>query len=100
MNEIFQNMETSVLTEKIDDLRVKLSQASMTFTYNGMETFSRASEVLQKQTIWEDWDMVRAQCLALYHMYLMFYRNPDCGDCRKFLERLCARYQQALTMTH
>ena len=57
---------------KIDDLKMMVVQASKTFEHNEMMAFSRAAEILSKQNEWTHYDITRARCMALYHMYIMF----------------------------
>lgn len=81
---------------KIDDLKMMVVQASKTFEHNEMMAFSRAAEILSKQNEWTHYDITRARCMALYHMYIMFYRDPGCEVCQVFLQKITACYLRAI----
>lgn len=85
-----------VLKAKIEELRMMVTQASKTFDHNQMTVFAEAAKILSRQSDWGEHDMSRARCMALYHMYLMFYRDSECAICKKFLCIITACYLRAL----
>lgn len=81
---------------KIDELKLIVAQASKTFEHNQMMVFSRAAKILSEQDEWTGYDRTRARCMALYHMYMMFYQNPGCPVCQVFLQKITTYYSRAL----
>jgi HD superfamily phosphohydrolase len=93
---LFKSHIQAVLQTKMEQLRMTVLKASKTFEHNRMYTFSEAAKVLSEQYEWSKNDTIRAQCMALYHMYLMFYRDPECEICQRFLRRITTRYNKSL----
>ncbi len=80
----------------MDELRMIVVQASETFKQAQMITFAKAAHILSQQHEWTRHDITRARCMALYHMYLMFYRDPNCRTCQIFLQKITKCYARAL----
>ena len=94
--QLLDTIEASVISMKTNELRGVVLQAVKTFEYRKMVVYSIAAAHLADQTHWNTAESTRAQCIALYHMYLMFYSDSRCRECRGFLEKIMLRYQSTL----
>ncbi len=91
--EIFNGLEESTLALSVKELRGVVLQAIETFDFYSLELYMRVASQLKDALEWTDKQITQAQCICLYHAYLMFYKNDNCDESRRFLQKLYIRYK-------